>query len=100
MPMFLAFDDLAEPSSSSATAITPPTSARGAPATFLWFSEEVGEPLAARRPAAATRTAATSMRSSPTCSRRLATLANITGAWTTEASGRGYLDDGGPKGTK
>ena len=76
-------------------------SARGAPATFLWFSEEVGE-LA--------KALGKLHRGDP--DRRnleeefadvlawLTTLANITGVDLTEAVRRKYLEDGGPKGTK
>ncbi|MCA9284934.1 MAG: hypothetical protein KDA22_06965 [Phycisphaerales bacterium] len=76
-------------------------SARGAPATFLWFSEEVGELAEAlghlhRGDGSEDDLAA----EFADVLAWLATLANITGVDLTEAVRRKYLDDGGPKGTK
>lgn len=76
-------------------------SARGAPATFLWFSEEVGELARAlgrlQRGDADRRNLDEEFADVLAW---LATLANITGVDLTEAVRRKYLDDGGPKGTK
>lgn len=79
----------------------PTDSARGAPATFLWFMEECGELAAALG----------ERNRGDGCEVNLAeefadvlawltTLANITGVDLTEAIERKYLQDGGPKGVK
>ena len=76
-------------------------SARGAPATFLWFSEEIGElaeALGQRErgdgdPEHLAEEFADVLA-------WLATLANITGIDLTEAVRRKYIDEGGPAGTK
>ena len=76
-------------------------SARGAAATYLWFSEEVGELAEA---------IAKHLRGDGDPENLeeefadvlawLATLANITGVNLTDAIDRKYLRNGGPKGTK
>jgi NTP pyrophosphatase (non-canonical NTP hydrolase) len=76
-------------------------SARGAPATFLWFTEEVGELAQAiaereRGDGDADELAA----EFADVLAWLATLANITGVDLTEAIHRKYIEDGGPEGTK
>lgn len=78
--------------------------ARGAPATFLWFAEEVGEL------AHAIGTHQRGERSQPDRENLqeefadvlawLTTLANILDVDLTEAIDRKYLHEGGPKGTK
>lgn len=76
-------------------------SARGAPATFLWFTEEVGE-LAEQlgRCARGDGDAVELASEFADVMAWLATLANITGVDLTEAVHAKYLADGGPAGTK
>lgn len=76
-------------------------SARGAPATFLWFTEEVGEL------AEAIGQHHRGDGDQPHLEEEfadvlawLATLANILNVDLTQAVRRKYLDAGGPKGTK
>ena len=79
----------------------PTDSARGAPATFLWFAEEVGE--LAQAIAERDRGDGDDKNLRDEFADVLAwltTLANITGVDLTEAVSRKYLDDGGPEGTK
>ena len=79
----------------------PTDSARGAPATFLWFAEEVGE--LAQAIAERERGDGCPDNLSGEFADVLAwltTLANITGVDLTEAVHRKYLEDGGPEGTK
>ena len=76
-------------------------SARGAPATFLWFAEEVGE-LAE---AIARRERGDDVQDElegefADVLAWLATLANITGVDLTRAVQKKYIKDGGPSGTK
>ncbi len=76
-------------------------SARGAPATFLWFAEEVGE-LAE---AIARRERGDSVQEElegefADVMAWLATLANITEVDLTKAVQTKYMKDGGPSGTK
>ena len=79
-------------------------SARGAPGTFLWFTEEVGE-LA--------KAIGNHERGDPPAANQaeledefadvlawLSTLANITGVDLDEAVRKKYVEGGGPKGTK
>lgn len=76
-------------------------SARGAPATFLWFSEEVGE--LARAIARAERGDGDPDNLRDEFADVLAwltTLANILDVDLTDAVKRKYIRDGGPKGTK
>jgi NTP pyrophosphatase (non-canonical NTP hydrolase) len=76
-------------------------SARGAPTTFLWFTEEIGElaeELARHQrgdgdPGALAEEFADVLA-------WLTTLANITGVDLAEAMHRKYVADGGPAGTK
>ena len=79
----------------------PTDSARGAPATFLWFAEEVGE--LAQAIAERERGGGTSDSLEEEFADVLAwltTLANITGVDLTKAIHRKYITDGGPEGTK
>lgn len=76
-------------------------SARGAPATFLWFSEEVGE-LAEQlghhhRGDGSAQALAEEFADVLAW---LTTLANITGVDLTQAIHDKYVREGGPKGTK
>jgi NTP pyrophosphatase (non-canonical NTP hydrolase) len=75
--------------------------ARGAPATFLWFAEEVGE-LAEQvgRHARGDGDATALASEFADVLAWLATLANITGVDLTEAVHGKYLAGGGPAGTK
>ena len=79
----------------------PTDSARGAPATFLWFAEEVGElaqAIAERERGDGDRD---NLREEfADVLAWLTTLANITGIDLTEALESKYLDNGGPEGTK
>ena len=79
----------------------PTDSARGAPSTFLWFAEEVGElaQAIAERERGDGRSDNLSEEFADVLA-WLATLANITGIDLTEAIHRKYLEDGGPEGTK
>jgi NTP pyrophosphatase (non-canonical NTP hydrolase) len=75
--------------------------ARGAPATFLWLAEEIGE-LAeglGRRERGEHDPAALADEFADVLA-WLTTLANITGIDLTEAVHRKYVDGGGPEGTK
>jgi NTP pyrophosphatase (non-canonical NTP hydrolase) len=75
--------------------------ARGAPATFLWFAEEVGElaqAIAERE--RGDGDAANLEEEFADVLAWLATLANITEVDLTRAVHRKYIDDGGPEGTK
>jgi NTP pyrophosphatase (non-canonical NTP hydrolase) len=76
-------------------------SARGAPGTYLWFIEEVGElaEAIARRERGDGDDRALEGEFADVLA-WLATLANITGIDLAEAVHRKYLEDGGPKGTK
>lgn len=79
----------------------PTDSARGAPATFLWFSEEVGE--LAQAIAEHERGDGDMEHLASEFADVLAwltTLANITGVDLTDAVHRKYVEDGGPPGTK
>jgi NTP pyrophosphatase (non-canonical NTP hydrolase) len=76
-------------------------SARGAPATFLWFAEEVGE-LAhaiARRQRGDGDQSNLEEEFADVLA-WLTTLANILDVDLTEAVRRKYLEEGGPKGNK
>jgi NTP pyrophosphatase (non-canonical NTP hydrolase) len=76
-------------------------SARGAPATFLWFAEEVGElaeALGKRNRGDGDGDALAEEFADVLA--WLATLANITGVDLTEAVQRKYIRGGGPAGTK
>jgi NTP pyrophosphatase (non-canonical NTP hydrolase) len=76
-------------------------SARGAPATFLWFMEEVGELAEALGNVARDRPDRENLEEEfADVMAWLATLANITGIDLTRAIERKYIDDGGPDGTK
>ncbi len=79
----------------------PTDSARGAPATFLWFAEEFGElaEALARHHRGDGDPIALADEFADVLA-WLTTLANITGVDLTEAIERKYLTDGGPKGTK
>lgn len=75
--------------------------ARGPAATFLWFSEEVGElaeGLGRRLRGDGDHDALAAEFADVLA--WLATLANITGVDLTEAIHRKYVQDGGPEGTK
>ena len=79
----------------------PTDSARGAPGTFLWFAEEVGE-LAQ---AIAQRERGDDCQDNleeefADVLAWLTTLANITKVDLTQAIAKKYYDDGGPEGTK
>lgn len=75
--------------------------ARGAPATFLWFTEEVGElaEAIARRERGDGETAALEGEFADVFA-WMTTLANITGIDLATAVRRKYLEGGGPEGTK
>jgi NTP pyrophosphatase (non-canonical NTP hydrolase) len=76
-------------------------SARGAPATFLWFTEEVGElaeAIARLERGDGDREALAGEFADVLA--WLATLANITGIDLTEAIRQKYIAGGGPEGTK
>jgi NTP pyrophosphatase (non-canonical NTP hydrolase) len=76
-------------------------SARGPAATFLWFSEEVGELAhALGKRHRGDGDAANLEEEFADVLAWLTTLANITGVNLTEAMHRKYIDKGGPKGTK
>lgn len=79
-------------------------SARGAPATFLWFSEEVGELAHAlgrhQRGDRSPEDIANLREEFADVLAWLTTLANITGVDLTEAVKEKYFKDGGPKGNK
>ena len=76
-------------------------SARGAPATFLWFAEEVGELAQAIGEAErGDRDQANLEEEFADVLAWLSTLANICGVDLTRAVHRKYLEDGGPSGTK
>lgn len=76
-------------------------SARGAPATFLWFMEECGELAAALGARNRGDGDEANLREEfADVLAWLATLANISGVDLTDAIRRKYLDDGGPKGVK
>lgn len=76
-------------------------SARGAPATFLWFSEEIGELAEAiGNLERGTGDPANLEEEFADVMAWLATLANITGVDLTQAIDNKYLKDGGPEGTK
>jgi NTP pyrophosphatase (non-canonical NTP hydrolase) len=75
--------------------------ARGAPATFLWFTEEVGElaqAIAERERGDGDK--ANLADEFADVLAWLTTLANITDVDLTRAVHRKYIDDGGPEGTK
>ncbi len=76
-------------------------SARGPAATFLWFSEEVGELAHALGNLHRNKLDADNLAEEfADVLAWLTTLANITGVNLTDAVHRKYLQDGGPKGTK
>jgi NTP pyrophosphatase (non-canonical NTP hydrolase) len=76
-------------------------SARGAPATFLWFAEEVGELAHAIGKHQRGDGDPDNLREEfADVLAWLTTLANILGVDLTEAVRRKYLEDGGPEGTK
>jgi NTP pyrophosphatase (non-canonical NTP hydrolase) len=79
-------------------------SARGAPATFLWFAEEVGELAHAignhQRGERADADLANLHEEFADVLAWLATLANILDVDLTQAVHHKYLHEGGPKGTK
>jgi len=79
----------------------PTDSARGAPATFLWFAEEVGElaqAIAKRERGDGSRDDLAGEFADVLA--WLTTLANITDVDLTDAIHRKYITDGGPEGTK
>ncbi|MCP3902517.1 MAG: nucleotide pyrophosphohydrolase [Planctomycetes bacterium] len=79
----------------------PTDSARGAPATFLWFSEEIGE--LAEALAHRERGDGDPQHLAEEFADVLAwltTLANITGVDLTRAVHDKYVESGGPEGTK
>jgi NTP pyrophosphatase (non-canonical NTP hydrolase) len=79
----------------------PTDSARGAPATFLWFVEEVGELAEALgRHARGDGDAQALSEEFADVLAWLTTLANITGIDLTEAVHDKYVAGGGPAGTK
>ena len=79
----------------------PTDSARGAPSTFLWFAEEVGELAQAIAERDRGDGSPENLRDEfADVLAWLTTLANITGVDLTEAIRGKYLDDGGPEGTK
>ncbi|MCI0364456.1 MAG: hypothetical protein L0Y44_14665 [Phycisphaerales bacterium] len=79
-------------------------SARGAPATFLWFAEEVGELAHAigkhQRGERSTADQTNLEEEFADVLAWLTTLANILEIDLTRAVHKKYLDRGGPKGTK
>ena len=76
-------------------------SARGVPATFLWFTEECGELAhALGRRERGDGDPANLEEEFADVLAWLATLANITGVDLTAAIDRKYLADGGPEGVK
>lgn len=76
-------------------------SARGAPATFLWFMEEVGELAEAiARHERGDGDPAELEGEFADVMAWMTTLANITGIDLSEALHRKYVDGGGPEGTK
>jgi|ERR1043165_9414537 NTP pyrophosphatase (non-canonical NTP hydrolase) len=79
-------------------------SARGAPATFLWFTEEVGELAHAigkhQRGERSSADRANLEEEFADVLAWLTTLANILDVDLTAAIDRKYLHEGGPKGTK
>jgi NTP pyrophosphatase (non-canonical NTP hydrolase) len=76
-------------------------SARGAPATFLWFAEEFGELAQAIAEQQRGDGDVENLKEEfADVLAWLATLANITGVDLTEAINKKYLMDGGPKGVK
>ncbi|MCC7203869.1 MAG: hypothetical protein IT441_02225 [Phycisphaeraceae bacterium] len=83
-------------------------SARGAPATFLWFVEEVGELATALHKAQGTATPAVMAKAKggnlaeefADVLAWLCTLANITGVDLADAVRDKYLESGGPEGHK
>lgn len=76
-------------------------SARGAPATFLWFAEEVGELAhALGRVQRGDADQANLEEEFADVLAWLTTLANISGVDLTRAVHDKYFSDGGPKGTK
>lgn len=79
-------------------------SARGAPATFLWFAEEVGELAHAiakhHRGDLSAEDRANLEEEFADVLAWLTTLANILDVDLTEALRKKYFDRGGPKGTK
>ena len=79
----------------------PTDSARGAPATFLWFAEEVGElaQAIAKRHRGDGSQEDLELEFADVLA-WLTTLANITDVDLTRAVRRKYLDAGGPDGTK
>ncbi|MHC4910666.1 MAG: MazG nucleotide pyrophosphohydrolase domain-containing protein [Planctomycetota bacterium] len=75
--------------------------ARGAPATFLWFTEEVGELAEALGKHERGDGDPENLREEfADVLAWLTTLANITGVDLTEAVHSKYFEDGGPEGTK
>jgi len=76
-------------------------SARGAPATFLWFAEEVGELAhAIARHQRGDGDSANLAEEFADVLAWLATLANILDVDLTQAVRNKYIEAGGPKGTK
>jgi NTP pyrophosphatase (non-canonical NTP hydrolase) len=76
-------------------------SARGVPATFLWFIEEVGELSHALARAQRGDGDPDNLKEEfADVLAWLTTLANTSGVDLTEAIRRKYIDDGGPAGTK
>jgi NTP pyrophosphatase (non-canonical NTP hydrolase) len=76
-------------------------SARGPAATFLWFSEEVGELAHALGNLHRGKLDRDNLEEEfADVLAWLTTLANITGVNLTQAMRRKYVDEGGPKGTK
>ncbi len=76
-------------------------SARGAPGTFLWFAEEVGElAKAIGRQQRGDGSQAELEDEFADVLAWLATLANITGVDLDQAVRKKYVEGGGPKGTK
>lgn len=76
-------------------------SARGVPATFMWFTEEVGElaeALGKRERGDGDQD--NLVEEFADVLAWLSTLANISGVDLTEAIRRKYIEDGGPEGTK
>ena len=75
--------------------------ARGAPRTWLWFCEEVGELAEAIARRERGEDNADNLREEfADVMAWLATMANITGVNLTEAIEQKYIHDGGPQGTK